>query len=92
MSNQSVSDTQELAELPGIPWVLFAASAYRVRCMLIREEAVPFDKLSPLDQQAWETIVRHLVTVLGGQVTYAMNPDLLTELEQSWCHEPNADR
>lgn len=84
MSNQSVSDTQELAELPSIPWVLFAASAYRVRCMMIGEEAVPFDKLSPLDQQAWETIVRHLVAALGGQVTYAMNPDLLTELEQSW--------
>lgn len=76
--------TKELAELPGIPWLLLATSAYRVRCRALGEQAVPFDQLSPYEQQAWEIIVRHVVAVLGGQVTYAMNPDLLIALEQSW--------
>jgi hypothetical protein len=74
----------EVSQLPEIPWIFFAASAYRVHCMTTGEEVIPFEELDVVKQEAWKITLKHVVASLGGQVTYVMNPVLLTELENSW--------
>jgi hypothetical protein len=87
MVNNFSADIQDLVELPSVPWLLIAASAYRVKSKLSGDEPVPFEQLPESEQANWELLVRHISVAIAGQVTYAMNPSLLIKLESSWSKE-----
>jgi hypothetical protein len=87
MSNPSSPTVRELAELPSVPWSLLAASAYRVKLRLSGDEGIPFEQLPESERANWELLIRHISVAIAGQVTYAMNPSLLIELESSWSKE-----